>query len=413
MAPRHLSSQFSPLRSVPSSADSVSSRLSRTESVLQSYRHEEIVHALMTHLREREKELKIISLQHKDATAKQQALEQENRQLRTNSDIQRKHLKEKDKTIEILEKKSGKKGCKLTEVAEELKVLVEQKDAADRAHRRALEDRDEEIDDLEAEVHKLEAKIEQLEKKSSFKYIKKLQQEHDEIQSELNTAHEKNSELNATIDDLEKKLKSKEWMIKSLQEDSDHQQGRERLLHRNVSSLKETITAYETKFMGKDVDVPMVLAKLKDSEVHTKELERQVKSMREESVKLKLSLLAAKRGMFPSDCNIDPQSQQGDSEGKSAPSAASNSSFCANTFEGVEDDEVTLNSTVSDMEDPFSPSSQGGDRSGGVFDDLIQDVKVGIKSIRSEGLCVSDYNILCASGGPKDYAQKKEIIRLK
>ncbi len=240
-------------------------------------------------------------------------------------------------------------------------------------------------------------------------------------------------------------------MIKSLSDEAEDQISRENVLCGRIKCLEEKVDAYDREFKGKDVDVPMILAKLEDVEGRSDLLEGEMVRMRKENVILKLKLLKAKKGLLGSDgaddeWDADPKlldlleslsaegsGQKGKDDGRSKQSRDGNgeevdyddrsntSSRGGNSFEDQDDEDATLNTNVSDivLEDPFASTTMTGPEykssltrnydddeddanntmggGGGVFDDLIQDVRIGIESIRAEGLCVSDYNVVCAA----------------
>ena len=92
--------------------------------------------------------------------------------------------------------------------------------------------------------------------------------------------HEANEKIsNNTIQQLEQKIKAKEWVIKNLKEENMAQRSRESTMLAQMEKLSESIDAYETKFHGKNVDVPMLLIKLKEYVDRTQDLECQVRRL--------------------------------------------------------------------------------------------------------------------------------------
>jgi chromosome segregation ATPase len=101
----------------------------------------------------------------------------------------------------------------------------------------------------------------------------------EQINSKLREYETKEKVSDNTIQQLEQKVKTKEWVIKNLKEEFNAQRSRESSLIAKTTKLNESIQAYETTFHGKDVDVPMLLIKLKEYVERTQDLEGQVRRL--------------------------------------------------------------------------------------------------------------------------------------
>mmetsp|Transcript_5627 Transcript_5627/g.11468 ORF Transcript_5627/g.11468 Transcript_5627/m.11468 type:complete len:507 (+) Transcript_5627:142-1662(+) len=447
--PQQLSPHLCRSPSNLTSASSINS--SHAETVIKSYSQNDVVHALVTHLREREKEVKRLTAQCKETNEKHQSSEAETKRLRITLGKQHKELKEHKVKILLLQQETEEQAEKVTSLSDQLASLREQKESSDREYQKELTSKDTEITSLTAQVETLTAEIADLRKQTSHAHLQKLQTRLSSLNSQLTSSHQTQDQLTTQIEELNKKLKSKEWMIKSLTDEAEDQILRENVLCSRIKGLEEKVDAYERKFQGKDVDVPMMLAKLEDAEGRSDLLEGEMGRMRKENVCLKLKLLKAKKGLLGSDnagveWDADPKlldlleslsAEESGGKGKRAivsnrrrnsisndvvdDDGSTASSRGNNSFEDQDDGDATLNTNVTDiiLEDPFTNTTMtspdykssltrdydddeddanntvGG--GGGVFDDLIQDVRIGIESIRAEGLCVSDYNMVCAA----------------
>jgi hypothetical protein len=101
----------------------------------------------------------------------------------------------------------------------------------------------------------------------------------EQFNSKIKEHEAKDKISNNTIQQLEQKIKAKEWVIKNLKEENMAQRSRESTMLAQMEKLNESIDAYETKFHGKDVDVPMLLIKLKEYVDRTQDLECQVRRL--------------------------------------------------------------------------------------------------------------------------------------
>jgi len=101
----------------------------------------------------------------------------------------------------------------------------------------------------------------------------------EQLNSKLREYEAKEKVSDNTIQQLEQKVKTKEWVIKNLKEEFNAQRSRESSLVAQMTKLNASIEAYETTFHGKDVDVPMLLIKLKEYVERTHDLEGQVRRL--------------------------------------------------------------------------------------------------------------------------------------
>jgi DNA repair exonuclease SbcCD ATPase subunit len=376
--------------------------MAQCDKILSSYRQQDVVYALMTHLKEREGELKRITEQ-RNLTLKQKlASDTANQQLQGALAIQRNLLDAKEKTIKSLEYRlekegeysrssSSASGDKVKQLTDEILSLNQDAVATKEAYTKVITDKDETISKLQSMVEELNAKITKADKKKGSRFYKKLEEEVETLETKLESK----------LEDLEKQVKRKDWMIGSLKEENESQRHREDNLRVHIRGLQQTIDTYETRFMGKGIDVPMVLAKLEDSEARSKELaeamcqmEIQMSVLRVEFRKHGLDLektemefpvknipvsdLEAMMASVHSHGSIVSRSDTDitDDEKRTPPS------FHDPTMSGDDDDGYT--STFNSVLEPHDPFGKV-DR-----DDLsllIQDVKDGIVDIQNGGLC--------------------------
>lgn len=187
------------------------------------------------------------------------------------------------------------------------------------------------------------------------------------------------------MEGLEKKVKGKEWMIKSLQEESNDQRSRENHLLYHIKALNEKIETYETKFKGKGIDVPILLAKLKDYEVRTKDLQGQVRRLTNK----KLNELVLRSSPVPHQFDNNKESNtvsRSNSEQDEAQQYEADNESKASNRSFSDDEEATFATNATDeMDDPFYLKSAQDEED--VLGDFLLDVKVGIESMKMEGLC--------------------------
>mmetsp|Transcript_2957 Transcript_2957/g.6411 ORF Transcript_2957/g.6411 Transcript_2957/m.6411 type:complete len:417 (+) Transcript_2957:204-1454(+) len=373
----------------PSSSASISS--AHCNNILRNFRQEDVVFALMTQLREKESELTILVEQRQVSLRQQTITEQSNQQLKSKVELHNKAVAEKDTKIALLEQKLAqeKKGNGSAIAEANLKHITE----TNAECKRILKERDDELSQLRPIMKHMKSTIGEYEKKDSIQHTEKLVEELAKVKGELAIAKDQNTTSDSTIEQLEKKVKGKEWMIKSLHEDSGDQRSRENHLLAYVKNLNDKIDIYETKFKGKDVDVPMLLAKLKDYEVRTKDLQGQVRRLTNK----KLNELVLRSLPIPHEIEetkkpnqqveVDNQSEVSEPvEVDNQSEVSENSSYIGNSEQDM-DEEGTLDSNGTDeMDDIFSPKSALDED---VLGDFLSDVKVGIETLEMESLCCS------------------------
>lgn len=402
MAPPNPTFPYAHLQPAPSTDNSINTtNTAKCNEVLSNYRQQDVVFALMTHLKEKEGEIKKMSQE--KTMALQQKLQGDAvvRQLQSAVSSQKCLLEEKEKMISKLNGGGSASVAategRVKELTEELLALNAKNATTKSEFKRILKDREEKISKLKLEVCDLSTKVEVAEKKSNFRYSDELEQELDDLEAKLDEANEKQTLSTIRIDEMEKEIKRKEWIIKSLQDENEAQRHRESHLLKHIATLDESLQTYETQFNGKEVDVPMVLAKLEDATKRSVELEGKMKNLTAEY--RKLDLFAARKKLecatttrtkklgvvngviveFPqseNDANLgNPMDVDEKSLSNNSMESSSSSVLHTSTFD---DDAVTLNS----MDDPFSAKHNQDDISL-----LIQDVKNGIERIQEGAFC--------------------------
>lgn len=387
----------------PQSASSISN--AHCNNILQNFRQEDVVYALMTQLREKESELTRLNEQRQVVVRQQQITEQSNKQLKSKIDLHNKAVAKKDTKIALLEQNLAqeKKGNGSAIADANLKHLTETNSEL----QRVLQERDDELSQLRPVMKNMKTRIVEYESKESIQYTERIEAELAQVKGELAIAKNENLTSNGTVEQLEKKVKGKEWMIKSLQEENDDQRSRENHLLAHIKQLDEKIDTYEKRFNGKGVDVPMLLAKLKDYEVRTKDLEGQVRRLTNK----KLNELVLRSSPIPHQAKdtkntTEPRSKPKQDEGKPQQNKGelqpdkgkpkseeadyvSDVSETYSFLDSEQDDEEELTFLGShgsdDMEDdPFSSKIEQEED---VLSDFLSDVKVGIQTLEMDSLC--------------------------
>lgn len=370
------------------------------------------MYALMTHLKEREGELKRITEQ-RNLTLKQKlAADMANQQLQGALTIQRNLLDAKEKTIKSLEHKLEKESeaarsmshaseDEVKQLTEEVLSLNQEIGTIKQAYKEALADKDTAICELQSEIEDLTAQFAKVEKKKSSQYSRDLEEQVEELEAKLEEAEKENSEFQTLVEDLEKQVKRKDWIISSLKQENEDQRHREDNLLVHIRGLQQTIDTYETRFMGKGIDVPIVLAKLQDAETRNKELAETLTQMGTRMSTMRMVI--RKHGLDFDDREMDfpvkdvtammtnlptvmSQTDVTDEEKRTLPP-----SVYEDTMSIDEEDEDADTATLNSILEPHDPFGNG-DR-----DDLsllIQDVKDGIEDIQNGGLC----RCACARG---------------
>jgi len=381
-----------------------------SNNTLNAFRQGDVVQAMMTQLREKESELTRLS-EHRQALLKQYTIsEQAKLQLQNKISSHNEVMAKKDAKIAMLEEGSSKH-------------LAE----TNSRYKRVVQERDDELSRLKSIVEDFKAKIDEYE---HSRQPSKLEEEVTKVKCDLAIASGEILTSYDTIEQLEKKVKSKEWMIKTLKEENDQHRSRETELLSQINKLREGIQTYETKFTGRGVDVPMLLAKLRDYGARTKDLEGQVRRLTNNKLNelVVRSTLGPRREtevgrtqpMSPREPN-SPRSPISPCK-ENSPSIANlprkpNSPHTCNSHRSGEDvDEVlTSNTFTVSTENTFIDATenhctvatekkftlesysrgtyetddQSFNSNGGVFDQFISDVEVGIETLKVERLCCS------------------------
>lgn len=146
-------------------AASGESEMEKCDKILSNYRQEDVFYALMTHLKEREGELKRITEQRNLSLKLKLAAETANQQLQGALSIQRNLLHAKEITIKSLEDKLEK--ClaltggedRIKELSAEVNSLNEEREKVKDAYHKVLTDKDDTIADLKAQLDETNEKL--------------------------------------------------------------------------------------------------------------------------------------------------------------------------------------------------------------------------------------------------------------
>ncbi len=85
---------------------------------------------------------------------------------------------------------------------------------ANAQYKRILQDRDDELSQLRPILRELKAKVDEFEAKASYKQCEKLEEELSNIKAKLAISNDINLTSTAIIEELEKKIKGKEWYVR-------------------------------------------------------------------------------------------------------------------------------------------------------------------------------------------------------
>lgn len=261
-----------------------------------------------------------------------------------------------------------------------MKRLAEKSAACERL----LREREDELSQIRPVMKALKVKVEGYETQDRERLLEQLREELASAKEELASAEQANQTSATTIEDLEKRVKGKQWMVKSLQEDSVVQRSRENHLLAHIATLNERIDTYEKKFKGKGVDVPLLIAKLKDYEARVKHLQGKVRML----TNRKLNEIVTQAGDPLVDKDNDKDEVRQDAA--ESMSKASSGSFSVGHSDEEEDGTFASLASLSHHE----PQAAQGK---GFFGDIITDFKVGIESLKVDLCCAQSRNHPMAS----------------
>ena len=392
---------FSPTNSQRVSIGSVPN----SNNALNAFRQGDVVQAMMTQLREKESELTRLSELYTIS-------EQEKLQLQNKISTKNEVMAKKDTKISMLEEESSKH---LADTNSRYKLVIQE--------------RDDELSRLKSTVEEFKARIDEYD---HSRQPSKLEEEVTKVKGDFAIARGEILTSYDTIEQLGEKLRSKEWMIKTLKEENDQHCSRETELLSQINKLREGIQIYETKFMGRGVDVPMLLAKLRDYGARTKDLEGQVRRLTND----KLNELVLRSTLGPlretevgktppmsprepisprspiSPCKENSPSSPNLQRKPNPPHNFNSPHICNSNRSGEDVDEVlttvaTENTSMGATGKPgtvvtentfalesysrgtYETDDQSYISNGGVFDQFISDVEVGIETLKVERLCCS------------------------
>jgi hypothetical protein len=367
-----------------------------------AFRQEDLVHAMMTQLREKDVELAKYTKHCQVLMEQQKVADQTNLLLQSKIITYSEEASQKEAKIALLEEESLKHRLETIAESNERKRAIQERDLT-------IQERDDELSQLRPTVEALKMKIHEYDEREFKRQPSKLEVELKKVNDDLSISMNKILTFHDTIEQLEKKVRSKEWIIKTLKEENDEQRSRETQLFAQINKMNESMDTYESKFMGKGVDVPMLVAKLKDFEARTKQLEGEVSRLTNK----KLNELVLRAGMGPGPSplqQLNGRPKNPISPRKSILSPKSPQS-CLSSKHGdndvlLENTFTVANSTLfSNGTDTFY--SSGTDETddvvslvddGGLFDDFFSDVENGMDTLKMERICCSQKSSRAAMG---------------
>lgn len=357
--------------SVSPSAATVST--THVDNMLKNYRHDQIVHALMTQLREKEAEMAAFS--------------EQRQRLQRKIDLDYKALDEKNKKIALLEKNLAQEKNLATE-SKKTQATLKHITETNAVCQRIIREREDELLQLKPTMKELKEKVDEYENQEHVLLIEQLGGELTQTREELTVTEDTNTTSKIIIEDLEKKVRGKQWMVKSLQDDSVVQRSRESHLLAHIEKLNEKIETYEEKFQGRGVDVPILLAKLKDYEIRVKHLQGKVRMLTNKKLNEKVTRTSG-------TSRISDRNEARQDEVESMSKVSSDSFFAEHSDE---EEEGTFASNASDdMDDHFqAPSAQEKSFLG----DIISDFKVGIESLKVDLCCAQEKSMNKSMASP-------------
>jgi hypothetical protein len=376
------------------------SEMEKCNKILSNYRQEDVVYALMTHLKEREGELKRITEQRNLSVKLKVAAETANQQLQGALSIQRNLLDAKEITIKSLEDRLEK--ClaltggedRIKELAAEVTSLNEEREKVKDAYHKVLTDKDDTIADLKAQLDTMNEKLEKAGKKRSKSAASSTESQLQDLETQLQETTLESSNLKTLTEEMSKIIKRKDWMISSMKQENEDQRHREDNLHTHIALMQETIDTYESKFVGKGVDVPIVLAKLADAECRSKELAETMCQMEIQMSVMRMEFRKHGLDLKKIDMDFPVKSIGGEADGEDT--VVGGRCNAANDEEKRQqpsigdDDTATLDSIL----EPYDPFNTEQDDHKDDLSLLKQDVKDGIETIMDGGFC----RCACAGG---------------
>ena len=354
--------------------------------MLSNYRQEDVVYALMTHLKEREGELRRITEQRNLSLKLKLAADTSNTQLQDALSIQKNVLAEKEQTIRSLEEQPEQSRIvnggeeRIKELTEEVTALNEERIKVKDAYSKVMADKDDTISSLQATIDELTSKLTKLEKRKSSRHsTRDYESRIEQLEQQLEQSQQTSSDLELKLEESQKVVKRKDWMISSMKTENEQQRHREDNLHVHVQQMQTVISTYETQFCGRNVDVPMILAKLSDAEARSKELAEGMCQMEIQMSVMRMEF--RKHGLDLEKIEMDFPVVGGThgAEGEANAFNGMPSTPLTPRTLGTEDDTATLDSRL----DPYDPFGNGKDD----ISLLKQDVKKGIKKFMDGGLC--------------------------
>lgn len=438
----------------PSTAGSVLSSASR----LQNYRQEDVVHALMAHLQERENDLKKASVEMRAAYERQLQLEREGVELRRVVDSQRTFIHQRDDKIMALEQmltqEAGeresdvrqlnaeidgalgrqrlfeKQGAELQHVVEQQRNVLKQREdrillleqlhvqkdrdakegeeklaeAADlletlEARKKKYEENEEsanyfiseqkaELEQRTDQISELKSELEETRTKQNtlLGSAESFQKKYEESVLKLDYANSELVDLRAQVEAEDKKVKSKEWIIESFKSESKEERQR---VKAHIGSLNKTIEFYEKECKGEGIDVNELIAKQNKFDDHIAALEGKIQQLMKENEKLD-SLAIQKsmnrirdqdqeinlygRPIFDVDCGGNSMCETQTVASSLSDAGCTIPTYTTCAYSRAEKDEV---------ENKLRQQATS-------FDNFLDDLKNGIDSIETEGLCSCD-----------------------
>ena len=165
----------------PTPATSISN--AHCNNILQNFRQEDVVYALMTQLREKESELTIHAEQRQVSARQQQITEQSNIQLKSKIDLHNKVVAQKDTKIALLEQKLAqeKKGNGSAIHEANLKHLTD----TNAECKRIMQERDDELSQLRPIMKQMKSRIGEYESMDNIHHTEQLEEELRKVKEEL------------------------------------------------------------------------------------------------------------------------------------------------------------------------------------------------------------------------------------
>ena len=316
---------------------------------------------------------------------------EQRQRLESQRGLDAKALEDKHKRIAALEKNLLLEK-NVTDEAQKTATALQHAAKEHAACRHRLLEREAELSRLKPIAAELQAQVHRYGRQEHVRVLQRLERDLARTREELAVAEDAHATSKSTIEDLEKKVKGKQWVVKSLQEDGLLQRSREAHLLAHIKTLEEKLDTYERKFRGRGIDVPVLIAKLKDYEVRVRHLQGKVRMLTKQTLRDLAPGTPGTSGTPGSSRkeeprtgrNEEPRHDEDDRMRTVSSDASDHDSLSMAKFD--EEEGTFASHTSNDMEEEsHAPPSSAPEQ--GFLGDILSDFKEGIESLQVDLCC--------------------------